>query len=113
METDDPYIPARPKPRGRGWAPGQSGNPGGRVGVPRDVRELARAHTKEAIEVLAKCMRSEDLRTAVVAANALLSRAWGLPTAHVMGDVNASVITEIKRVILHEQAPDNSDSARV
>lgn len=81
--------------------------------IPRDVRELARAHTKEAIEVLAKCMRSDDLRTAVVAANALLSRAWGLPTAHVMGDINASVITEIRRVILHEPAADNPDSARV
>ena len=33
------------------WAPGRSGNPGGRPGGVAEVRELARCHTAEAFEV--------------------------------------------------------------
>jgi hypothetical protein len=44
---------------------GQSGNPGGRVGVPKEVRELARTHTKAAIDKLAVWMRSDDPRASV------------------------------------------------
>ena len=30
----------------------QSGNPGGRIGVPKEVRELARTHTEDAVNRL-------------------------------------------------------------
>jgi hypothetical protein len=59
---------------------GQSGNPGGRVGVPAEVRDLARQHSTEAIERLIHWMKSDDGRISVAAANALLDRGFGRPT---------------------------------
>jgi hypothetical protein len=58
---------------------GQSGNTGGRVGVPAEVREMARRHSKEAIERLIHWMKSDDGRISVAAANALLDRGFGRP----------------------------------
>jgi hypothetical protein len=46
-------------------------------------QELARAHTLEAIETLVTMLQAESERTRVAAAEALLSRGWGTPTAHV------------------------------
>src|SRR5437879_391957 len=50
------------------------------------VRSLARSHTRTAISVLAKIMRSEDATPAarVSAANALLDGGWGRAT-HILG----------------------------
>ncbi len=64
------------------WKPGQSGNPKGRPPVDVHVRDLARAHTEEAIAALVAvatdpAQRGSD-RTA--AAVALLDRGWGRPT---------------------------------
>ena len=62
-------------PNERAWAPGQSGNPGGRPGGIAEVRELARRHTAEAIERLVKEMSEGDTSHArIAAANALLDR---------------------------------------
>ena len=47
---------------------GQSGNPGGRPKVAKDVQALARTHSKAAIETLVKCMQTADPRTRVAAA---------------------------------------------
>jgi hypothetical protein len=58
---------------------GQSGNPGGRVGVPAEVREMARQRSKEAIERLIHWMKSDDGRISVAAADALLDRGFGRP----------------------------------
>ena len=58
---------------------GQSGNPGGRVGIPAEVRELARKHTTDAIKRLAHWMNSDDPRASVAACNALLDRGYGKP----------------------------------
>ena len=60
-----------------------SGNPGGRPKGDATVKELARAHTVEAIETLVAMLQAESERTRVAAAEALLSRGWGTPTAHV------------------------------
>ena len=49
------------------WAPGQSGNPGGRPGGVAEVRELARRHTAEAIERLVKEMSEGDTSRARIA----------------------------------------------
>jgi hypothetical protein len=60
---------------GKGFKPGQSGNPGGR---PRsDVTSLARQHTAEAIAALVAALASP--RERVAAAVALLDRGWGKP----------------------------------
>ena len=65
---------------------GQSGNPGGRIGVPKEVRELARTHTEAAINRLAFWMQSEDPRASVAACNALLDRGYGKPVAPIEMD---------------------------
>ena len=68
--------------KGRPFAKGVSGNPGGRPKVLGDVQELARQKSPEAIETLSKIMRDEKAAPAarVAAANALLDRGFGKPT---------------------------------
>lgn len=65
------------------WAKGQSGNPGGRsprVGPNGEtVAELARTHTKEAIDALVRVVKNDSHPQQVNAANALLDRGWGKP----------------------------------
>ena len=64
---------------------GQSGNPGGRPKVIAEVKELARAHTGEAIETLVSimtnpkvCTGGESIRCKCVAR----SRLWEAAAAH-------------------------------
>lgn len=68
--------------RARGkFAPGVSGNPGGRPGVSREVREAAQAYSLQAIETLAAIMlnyASRDLDR-IAAADKILDRAIGKP----------------------------------
>jgi uncharacterized protein DUF5681 len=45
---------------GRPFPKGQSGNPGGRPKELRDVIELARSHTTDAIETLVAAMNSDS-----------------------------------------------------
>jgi len=74
---------AKPHGRGRPFEKGVSGNPGGRPKGDATVKELARAHTVEAIETLVAMLGAGSERTRVAAAEALLSRGWGTPTAHI------------------------------
>ena len=68
-------------PRNRGqFRPGQTGNPSGRPRELVELRELARQHTREAIERLVEVMRTGGARDAVAASQALLDRAWGKPS---------------------------------
>ncbi len=71
-------------PAGR-FRKGVSGNPGGRPKQAVRVQELARKHTKSAIDTLARCMASEDERVQVAASVALLDRAWGKPAQALTG----------------------------
>jgi hypothetical protein len=50
---------------------------GGRKPIPPDVREAARAACPRAIERLKEMIESKDERVAVMAANAILDRAYG------------------------------------
>ena len=64
---------------------GQSGNPGGRPKVIAEVKELARAHTGEAIETLVSIMTNPKSAPAarVSAANRITrSRLWQAAAAH-------------------------------
>ena len=72
---------------------GQSGNPGGRPKVIAEVKELARAHTGEAIETLVSIMTNPKSAPAarVSAANALLDRGYGKPPQHITGEGGAFV----------------------
>lgn len=58
---------------------GKSGNPGGRPKGEGEVRDLAKAYTKEAINKLANWMRSNNSKASVAASMALLDRGWGRP----------------------------------
>lgn len=60
---------------------GQSGNPSGRPRVIMAVRDLARGHSDEAVQVLASIMRNEDAPAAarISAATEILNRGYGRP----------------------------------
>jgi len=89
------------------FMPGQSGNPGGRPNS--TIRELARQHSTEAVETLAKIMKaSRSDRARILAANSLLDRAWGKPTQAIAGDPEGTplihehrtaILAEISRII--------------
>jgi hypothetical protein len=61
------------------FQPGKSGNPGGRSKVQIDIRDAARAHTREAIRTLVLVMRNGKPGEAAMAANSLLDRGYGRP----------------------------------
>src|SRR4051795_13539841 len=63
------------------FAPGTSGNPGGRPKEVAHVKELARQHTADAIATLAAIMSNskEPAAARARAAEVLLNRAWGTP----------------------------------
>ena len=89
------------------FVPGQSGNPGGRPNS--TIRELARQHSTEAVETLAKVMKaSRSDRARILAANSLLDRAWGKPTQPYAGDPDeppilhehrTAILAEIGRIV--------------
>lgn len=63
------------------FAKGVSGNPGGRPKALVEVKALAQKHTVDAINALAKIVRTGKNEQAIIAAaTALLDRAWGKPT---------------------------------
>lgn len=71
---------AKRKGSGRPFPAGMSGNPGGRPKVIAEVRDLARQHTRKAIQTLVKVMQLGESDSArVAAANALLDRGYGKP----------------------------------
>ena len=71
---------ARGNRTGKGhFKKGVSGNPSGRPRDAAHVRDLARAHTEEALERLLYWMRQDNYRASVPAALAVLNRAWGPP----------------------------------
>jgi len=59
---------------GKGFMPGQSGNPGGR---PKGIAALARVHTDKAVQVLVDGMESTDERVKIAAAKEILDRGYG------------------------------------
>jgi hypothetical protein len=70
-------------PVGHRFAPGQSGNPGGR---PKNhVQSLAREHTEAAVLALVEALNNP--RERVPAAVALLERGWGKPVQPIEGDM--------------------------
>jgi Family of unknown function (DUF5681) len=82
---------------GKPFKKGQSGNPGGRPKVVAEVRELARAHTGEAIETLVSIMTNTKSAPAarVSAANSLLDRGYGKPPQHITGEDGPSYVVRL------------------
>lgn len=100
----------KPRSGPKTWKPGQSGNPGGRsprVGPNGEtVAELARAHTKDAIDCLVEVLtgKGNEPRDRIAAANALLDRGWGKPKESV--DLDARVEGTAVPVIQFVRQPD-------
>ena len=72
----------RKMPIGKRFQKGQSGNPGGRPAVSGPLKELAKAHTDEALATLVAALKADENNVRVMAANSLLDRGWGKPTQH-------------------------------
>ena len=79
---------------------GQSGNPSGlpsrpeaiaRRRISKDVRELCRDHSLDAVKALVQVVNSETTPPAarVAAANSILDRGWGKPQIEVNATINA------------------------
>ncbi len=66
------------------FAPGQSGNPGGRPKENSEVTALAKKHSLEAINRLVALMKQdEDRKLAKAAADSILDRGLGKPAQYV------------------------------
>lgn len=61
------------------WKQGQSGNPGGRPRVARELQELSRGHSVEAIEKIYGLMQSDDESVALAACKLMIERGYGKP----------------------------------
>lgn len=99
---------------------GKSGNPGGRPKDSKWVRELASRRTEDAIRALTEALSADhewtdsngvshtqpDHKIRVLAANALLDRAWGKPRQEITGedggaikvDASAGLLEALKRL---------------
>ena len=82
-----------------GFMKGQSGNPGGRPREIGEIRDLARAHTSDAIEALRGIAvdLSAPASARVAASEALLNRAWGRPSLAIAGPDEAEPLELIVR----------------
>jgi hypothetical protein len=91
------------------WAPGQSGNPGGRPKEDAEVKALARQHAPSAIEKLVDLMDCGQPRTEAAAAIAILDRAYGKPAQAIVGgdddEFPLKIVTRIERVVVNGNAP--------
>ena len=65
-----------------------NGNPGGRPKLPADIREMFQAKAPEALEVLTRCLQSDDDRIAMMAAQAILDRGYGKPSQTIDANIN-------------------------
>ena len=81
------------------FAPGQSGNPGGRPKDEHRVAEMARSYTFEAINTLVELIRDgKDERVRGTAAQVLLDRGWGKAKVEVVAGAECSYLDVLRAV---------------
>ncbi len=94
-------------PTGKGgFKRGQSGNPGGRPKLPADIREAFKAKAPEALEVLIRCLQSDDDRIAMMAAQAILDRGYGKPAQ----TIDANITEDGGPVRYYAELPRKADT---
>jgi len=93
------------------FAPGQSGNPGGRPKDEHRVAELACSYTLEAIDTLVELMRDgKDERVRGTAAQALLDRGSGKANLEVVTGVEGSYL-DVLRVVNESMLSKRNETA--
>jgi hypothetical protein len=84
-----------------------SGNPGGRPKENDELKDLAKEHTKEAIDRLVFWMRSDNPKASVSAANSVLDRGWGKsPQALTDADGAPLVPSEVVFIVTKQKGAD-------
>ncbi len=85
------------------FQPGQVTNPGGRPKAIKDVQDLARKYTPDAIKTLAEiCVDKKAYAGArVAAATAILDRGYGRPAQHTTIDATISLENLVTNAISH------------
>lgn len=91
------------------FKPGQSGNPGGRSKRDRQLAELARVHTVDAIAALVEIMRNANAPAAArcTAAAEILDRGWGRAPASLEATHEVSFAADLEAFIrsLQDKGP--------
>jgi hypothetical protein len=98
--------------RGRPFAKGKSGNPGGRPRVIAELRDLARAQAPEAINELGRLAlkaRSETARIAAI--RELLDRGYGKATQILAGEEETDPAPRKIEVVFVTPKPQADDDA--
>jgi hypothetical protein len=97
---------AKKKPRGKPFAAGQSGNPGGRPKRTEEELDLIAAckdRTPAALAVIESIMmEGENERNKLSAAMAIIERGYGKPKEVVEANVNGRIETVTRRIIKPE-----------
>lgn len=84
------------------FAPGTTGNPGGRIGLPADVREMLERAAPQAVAKLVELIGSDDDRISLAASEALLSRLYGRPAMAIEANVRTESVAAIHLQALKE-----------
>lgn len=89
---------ANPDPSNK-FKPGQSGNPGGRPKLPRDLREKLKQNSANAFEYLAAVVMGNEPKARVAdrirAAEILIERTYGKSAQPICGDDGNKIVVKL------------------
>lgn len=94
------------------YLPGNSGNPGGMSEAKREMQELARRHSVEAIERAVEIMRTGKNETIrLMAISMILDRAWGKPRQSVEIEQQGQSLEQMLKAIWYARE-ENQEAAK-